>query len=139
MPFTVPETIKLASVIPLVFIWIFKYKIGFYSSSPFGQSLGRGCEGDDFRHCLEWTESHSTFCKDGGRLVRVPAIPFVVGPPRFSGGFCGLQRGQSGPEPEIVQEGLRKPVLAVTHAVRDLSPSLLATSPALHDCHVATA
>ena len=66
-------------------------------------------------------------------------IPFVIGPPRFSGGFRGLQQGQSGPEPEIAQEGLRKPVLAVTHAVRDPSPSMQATSRALRDYHVATA
>ena len=72
-------------------------------------------------------------------MVRDPAIPFVISPPRFSGGFRGLQRGQGGPEPETAQEGLGKPVLAVTHAVRDLSPSMQATSRALRDYHVATA
>ena len=72
-------------------------------------------------------------------MVQVPAIPFVVGPPRFSGGSCGLQRGQGGPEPETAQEGLGKPVLVVTHTVRDLSPSMQATSRALRDCHMATA
>ena len=68
-----------------------------------------------------------------------PRYLFVVGPPRFSSSFRGLQRGQGGPEPETAQEGLGKPVLAVTHTVRDLSPSMQATSRALRDCHMATA
>ena len=103
VPFTIPITVKLADVTPLVFIWVFKCKIGFYSGSPFGQSLGSRVKGDDFCHCLKWTETDSTFYKDGGCLVGVPAIPFVVGPPRFSSGFRGLQQSQTGPEPEIVQ------------------------------------
>ena len=139
MPFTIPITVELSKVTPLILIWVSEYKTGFYSSSPFGQGLGCGGEGDDFCHCLKWTESDSAFCKDGGHLGRVPAIPFAVGPPRFSGLFPGLQRVQGRPEPEIAQEGLRKPVLAVTHAVRDASPSVQATSRALRDYHVATA
>ena len=50
-----------------------------------------------------------------------------------------LQAGLGGPEPETAQEGLWEPVLAVTHVVRDPSPSRQATSRALRDYHVATA
>ena len=48
----------------------------------------------------------------------------------------GVKAGRSR---RLRSKGGREPVLAVTHAVRDLSPSLLATSPALRDYHVATA